>query len=371
MDLSDFEALFSLGDDTSPLMMLVWILPVILFVFYGQRIQLLVSSSEIKKQIRKLDEYSDHSMKETMSYVKELSGSSPDIERGVRTMADHFTILPVDMDPAGIVDKVRHLVRTREDYTREHIRRMLPEPDDVTVARVQTMLEATSALRMIHRMVNHMYLTAKKQNNYPLILPLQMMLPFVMEEAEAMRDALGAFKRGQPVGDGVGPAVVGALMRGCAIQHSVHRTVSAERSIEGRPAILLKAEGPAPVVGRPDEALKDIMEHTGLDALIMVDAAQKMEGERSGTVAQGFGAAIGGTGAERFQIEEMATRNGIPVFCVVVKQSVRESITLMSESIHSAIRPATDSLYETIRANTAEGDHILIVGVGNTCGVGQ
>ena len=44
-----------------------------------------------------------------------------------------------------------------------------------------------------------MYLTAKKQNNYPLILPLQMLLPFIMEQAEAMKEAIPAFKSSQPV----------------------------------------------------------------------------------------------------------------------------------------------------------------------------
>ena len=57
MNLTEFDDLLSFGDETSPLMMLVWILPVILFVFYGQRIQLLVTSYEIKKNIKKLDEY--------------------------------------------------------------------------------------------------------------------------------------------------------------------------------------------------------------------------------------------------------------------------------------------------------------------------
>ena len=55
-------------------------------------------------------------------------------------------------------------------------------------------------------------MTAKKQNNYPLILPLQMMLPFIMEQAEALKDAIPAFKKGQPIGDGIGPLVVGGMM---------------------------------------------------------------------------------------------------------------------------------------------------------------
>ena len=62
--------MFSMGDETNPLMMLIWILPIILFVFYGQQIQLLVTSGEIKKGIKKLNGFRVNSKKELIDYVK-------------------------------------------------------------------------------------------------------------------------------------------------------------------------------------------------------------------------------------------------------------------------------------------------------------
>ena len=62
--------MFSMGDDSDPLMMLVWIIPIVIFVFYGQQIQLLVTSGEIKKAIKKLDTFSSDSKKELIDYVK-------------------------------------------------------------------------------------------------------------------------------------------------------------------------------------------------------------------------------------------------------------------------------------------------------------
>ncbi len=53
----DFDQLFSMSDDTNPIMMIIWIVPIILFVFYGQRIQLYITSSEIKKEIKKLRQF--------------------------------------------------------------------------------------------------------------------------------------------------------------------------------------------------------------------------------------------------------------------------------------------------------------------------
>ncbi len=362
--------LFAFEDDTSPLMMLIWILPIILFVFYGQRIQLMVSSSEIKKKIRQLDQYGNESMKKTLLHVKSIPGVSGDYENKLGIMADYFTIPPMDMDPAGVVTKVRHVIRTRENHTRRQLESVLRDSDALQVSRVQTLLEVTASLRMIHRIVNHMYLTAKKQNNYPLILPLQMMLPTVMEEAEAMRGALEPFGRGQPVGDGVGPAVVGLLMRGLKKEDIAYQTVMARTTVRGRDVLLVKAQGPAPVVGRPDEAVQHILQDSAMDAIIMVDAALRLEGEASGTVSVGFGAAIGGSGAERFRIEELATQKGVPVFCVVVKQSVKESVTLMTDTIHKRVSDAHGALLDMIQDAPGEGS-IMVIGVGNTGGIGQ
>ena len=70
MNFTAFEQMFSMSDDTDPLMMLVWIIPIVIFVFYGQQIQLLVTSGEIKKAIKKLDKFRSDSKKELIHYVK-------------------------------------------------------------------------------------------------------------------------------------------------------------------------------------------------------------------------------------------------------------------------------------------------------------
>ena len=212
LNFTDFEQIFSTSDESDPLMMLVWIVPIIIFVFYGQQIQLLVTSGEIKKAIKKLDKFRSDSKTELIDYVKKNSDSGIDPTKKIEQFLDYFTIMPVDLDPNGIVDKVRHTVRSREDYTRNHVKLLLPNIDEIELSRVQTLLELASSLQMIHKIINHMFLTAKKQKNYPLILPLQMILPFIMEHAKAMNASIPAFKKGQPLGDGIGPMVVGKMM---------------------------------------------------------------------------------------------------------------------------------------------------------------
>jgi len=367
----DFDQLFSMGDDSNPIMMLVWILPIILFVFYGQHIQLLVTSSQLKKGIKKLDGFRDESRTELINYLKRNLNVKDDPVKKIDKFLDYFTIMPVDMDPNGIVEKVRHTVRSREDYTRKHVKSLSPEMTDIELTRVQTLLEIASSLQMIYKIINHMFLTAKKQNNYPLILPLQMILPFIMEQAEAMKDAIPAFKTGQPVGDGIGPMVVGKMMLNIEKETIAFQTTFAKTDFEDRTIFLLKAEGPGSTVGRPADALETIVSNNKLHAIIMIDAALKLEGEDSASIAQGFGAAIGGIGTEKFQIEAIATNNTIPIFSIVVKQSVKEAITLMTKEIADKADDVRLQVYDMILENTKQGQSVAIIGVGNTAGVPQ
>ena len=367
----DIDQFFGFGDDTNPLMMLIWIIPIIIFIFYGQRIQLQVTSGEIKKAIKKLEMHKIESRNELLDYVKKNMKPNYDPTEKIDRFLDYFTIMPVDMDPNGIVEKVRHILRSREDYTREHVKSISPETSEIELTKVQTLLEIASSLRIIYKIINHLFLTAKKQNNYPLILPLQMILPFIMEEAEAMRKAIPAFKQGQPVGDGIGPMVVGKMMLNSKKENVAFQTVLSEINYDDRKLFLLKAEGPGSTVGRPGDAVEEIVAKNKLDLIIMVDAALKMEGEDSATVAQGFGAAIGGIGTERFQIEKIAVKNNIPILSIIIKQSVKEAITLMTKGIANKADEVRSQIYEMIHENTKPGQCILLIGVGNTVGVPQ
>ena len=367
----DFDQLFAMSDDTNPLMMLIWILPIFFFVFYGQRIQLYVTSGEIKKGIKKLDEFRNESRDELISYVNKNLKPADDPIPKIDRFIDYFTIMPVEMDPNGIVDKVQHIVRSREDYTREHVRSLSPQMSDVELSKAQTLLEIASSLQMIYKIINHMYLTAKKQNNYPLILPLQMILPFIMEQSEAMKEAIPVFKKGQPVGDGIGPMIVGKMMLESKKETIAFQTTLVKSEFEGRKLFLVKAEGPGSTVGRPADGLEKIVSENKIDAIIMIDAALKMEGEDSATIARGFGAAIGGIGTEKFQIEAIATSKNIPVFSIVVKQSVKEAITLMTKEIADTADSVREQVNEMIRENTTQGQSVVIIGVGNTGGVPQ
>jgi hypothetical protein len=198
-----------------------------------------------------------------------------------------------------------------------------------------------------------------------------MILPFIMEEAEAITKAIPAFKLGQPIGDGIGPMVVGRMMLDTKKDVVAFQTVLSETEYDERKLFLLKAEGPSSTVGRPGDVVEGIVAKNKPDIIIMVDAALKMEGEDSAITAQGFGAAIGGIGTERFQIEDIATKNNIPIFAIVIKQSIKEAITLMTKDIANQADNVRSQVYEMIHDNTTPGQSVLLIGVGNTVGVPQ
>jgi len=374
VDFSDLDILdefFGMGDDSNPFMMLIWMLPIILFVFYGQRIQLIITSRDIKKRMSELEQFRNDSRDELINYIKQKLSPNGDPTQKLDRFFDYFTIMPVDIDPNGMIPKIHHLVRSREDTTRKQVKSMFSEISTLEVTKVQNLLEIVTTLQLLHRIVRHFFLTAKKQNNYPLILPLQMMLPFIMEQAEALKDAVPAFKQGQPIGDGIGPLVVGGMMLDTKKQKAEFETVYSESEFNGRKLILLKAEGPYATVGRPGEATESLVEKLKPNIIIMIDAALKLEGEDTGDIAQGFGAAIGGVGTDRFKIEAIATKHDIPIFAIVVRQSVKDAITLMKKEISDQTEKVRNQVYEMITDNSNPNQTVLVIGVGNTMGVAQ
>ena len=103
----------------------------------------------------------------------------------------------------------------------------------------------------------------------------------------------------------------------------------------------------------------------------MVDASLKLEGEDSASVAKGFGAAMGGIGTDRFQIEDVATKNNVPILAIVIKQSIHEALTIMTKEIADQASSVRLEIENMIKENTKPNQTVMIIGVGNTLGVSQ
>lgn len=360
------------GGETQWWTYLIWILPIFFFIFYGQRLQMWMVLNDVSKSIKKLQNMKDNARKEAIDYAKSISQNIDPAER-IDRFLEYFTIFPVDMDPSGIVPKVHHLLRVRDERIKAEVRKMSPSMDTVTASKMENILEAATVLNLIFKVVRHFYLMGKKTTSMFFLVQLQMIMPILLQEAEALNKAITAFKAGQPIGDGIGPMIVGKMMFNKEKRTIAKETVVCEDLYNGRTLYLMKAEGPAGSVGEPGTAVEKLIKEMGINvnSIIMIDAALKLEGEKTGDVAEGVGAAIGGVGVERFQIEEVATRHGIPVYAIIIKQSVLDAITVMKKEIAESIDKVSKSVFNLIDDKTKEGDKVLIIGVGNTLGVAQ
>jgi len=81
------------------------------------------------------------------------------------------------------------------------------------------------------------------------------------------------------------------------------------------------------------------------------------------------GAAIGGVGVEKFKIEELATKHKIPVYAMIVRQSLKEVLSPITDALINSVDDVLKRLGRVIRERTKEGSTVLVVGVGNTIGI--
>jgi len=90
-----------------------------------------------------------------------------------------------------------------------------------------------------------------------------------------------------------------------------------------------------------------------------------------GEVIEGIGAAIGGPGVDQFKIEESTLKYHIPLNAVIVKEDIGDAVSPMRKEIADSVDKVIERVKGVINERTKEGDKIIIVGVGNTIGVGQ
>jgi len=352
--------------------LLSFLLMAVFFLFYN-RIQMTMWLREIEGALGRLKIMRDEARRVAIKTIKEVGKPETEIDEKVDRVLDYFQISPVNLDPSGIVWKLEHLIDVRDDRWKRDVQMMAPAASSAQVNNLENLLEVASGLNLLYRIVRHYYLFGKKMSSFYIIMQLQMLLPLVMQEAEALTGALSAFAKGQPIGDGAGAWVAAKLMYGKKKRAIAKDVVAAEFKLDGRRLLVLKAEGPGGNVGRPGDGIEKLMEenHGKVSLVVMVDAALKLEGEKTGEVAEGIGAAIGGIGVERYKIEEIALKYKVPLNAVIIKESIQEAIAPMKKEIADGVNTALARIKQLIQERTHEGDTVIIAGIGNTIGIGQ
>jgi len=366
--------------EDSTLLMLFWFAFLLLsFFFYpifGQRLQLINVLRDIDRKLFRLKLMRDDVRQRTISALKQAGTDLTDeeLEKRLDAILDYFYIPPESMDPAGVVYKLEHILEIGENRFEDQVAALVKTDDLHRVKTLTNLVEVARAMNLIYRIVRHYYLLGRKTSNYFLAIQVQMMMPMILELAEAYRQASFAFYNGQPIGDGAGVLVAAKLAReikAVTVDESIKDTTVMLGEWEGRKVYIIRARGPGGTVGRPGEAVKKVIEMEGrVDTVITIDAALKLEGEETGKIAEGAGVAIGGPGIDKFKIETIAKEKNVSLYAIAIFQSIAEAITPMRESISKATEQALEKVKEIIRKYVPERGVVIVAGIGNTVGIG-
>lgn len=361
-----------IGISSSELFTVIYFALFFVFIAFGQQIQYYISVGTVSGSVERLMLMKDNATKETLNYIS-AGKAQGDSATKLAKLIEYVTIMPETLDPAGVVPKMEQVVRNSDVRVRGEVRHLVGTDDPVRVSVAQNMVEIASALNAIYKVVRHYYLLSRKTRSYFTIVQLQASLPQIMEMANALKETADSLVSVQPIGDGLGALVASKLMVDVPKQSIARDTVLSKREYRGRTLYIVKAEGPMGYVGEPDVAIRKVVEEMSvqLSAIIMADAALKLEGEKTGEVVEGMGAAIGGIGTEKFRIEEVAIKHSIPIYAILVKESQVEALTVMRKEIAEASQAVVEAMEAVMDEISKEGDSVLFAGIGNTLGIGQ
>src|SRR5512147_836527 len=115
------------GQDTS---IVGWILQIVfygifvVFIFYGQRIQMYIMIREVEGSLLKLKMMKDEARKVAITAINEIGKPTTDPTAQVDRFLEYFAVNPVDLDPAGIIWRLEHLLDVQDTRFKDDIKLM-------------------------------------------------------------------------------------------------------------------------------------------------------------------------------------------------------------------------------------------------------
>ena len=367
-------------DPVSLIISLLWLLLIFVSMFYGQKIQAWKASRDIQTALEKLKKWNDECKEILVTNFKEFADkkkTQKDLMFQLEDFITFVTISPVSLDPYGIIPKFDHVVDVRDNRFKEEVELLAPNADSIQRSNLENLVEVTMAIDFIYRLIRHYLILGKKSKSMILLLQISYQLGLIMAMAKAYYYAAKAFSEGSPIGDGLGPLVVASFIRSVSedeikADEITRETIVQEVNFEDRTVFVVRAKGPGGTVGKPGKAIKQLIEQHGdtISRIIMIDAGLKLTGDKTGTIAIGVGAAIGGIGIEKHFIEEASTGNSIPIDALICKESLEDAITTMKRPITKSVAVFVEKIKTSIRKRTEKGTKIILAGIGNTIGIG-
>src|SRR5436853_583648 len=114
-------SLLQIGLDLNSIFYVVSLLVFVAYGLYAPRIQVWFALNEIGRGLTRLKVMKDRARKETIDYLTSTGKAPSDPTERVDQFLDYITIMPVDIDPNGIVGKIDHVVTTRDERVRQEV----------------------------------------------------------------------------------------------------------------------------------------------------------------------------------------------------------------------------------------------------------
>lgn len=348
---------------------IAWMLMFFVFIMIYPKYMLYKMISEMEEVAETLEGYTKNAVELIVKVSDEKGGPFANAKEVVDGTMEFFLIPPVDLDPYGILAKVEHIIDRTEDRLENIAEQISPASDHVWRANIVSLLKGGIGLNNIAKIVRHYVEFVKKTKNLQIAMIMQMNMPLIKKIAKAQKKGVEAIGEGKPIGDGIAPLITANMIEG-DIKEAARDVVYSEIKMNGRTAFILKADGPGANLGKLGDAVKKIVKEQNAAKIITVDASLKLEGETTGRVCEGIGAAIGDPGPEKAKMEEIATNMNIPLEAYVVKMSLEEAISPLTENIGESVSNAIDLIKKGIE-RAPDDSSVVVVGVGNTCGIGN
>ena len=340
----------------------------LVFIFFYSRIMVTQILFKLEKSAQLLENMSDKAKKTVLKKISKKPDSK--LKRSVNRFLEFFVISPVSLDPYGVVKKLEHLIDLEKDRFKYFVNQVAPKLNSEQKANTMMGLSGAISLYTLSKLVRHFVELIKKTKSVNLAMILQMQLPLIERLARALLHGTEALANGWPVGDTIGAYTAAALIGNSKVVQVDDETVVCRKEYKKRDIIIVKAKGPGGRTGNPGRVVEKIVRKGSIAKIITIDAALKLEGEKTGTIAEGVGVAIGGVGVEKTYIENIAVKKNLPLDSIIIKMSQEEAITPMKKEILNSVPIVTQALDAAID-RTKEKGKIIVVGVGNTSGVGN
>lgn len=279
---------------------------------------------------------------------------------------DFITIEPTSLDPFGIVNKLEFILNQSSEKIESYIRKFSNEKDEEKLKNYKLLFEILIVKNIIKKILEHYREIIKKYRNLQIALFIQFQLPIIDRIFKSYENGFETVINNLPIGDGIGPLVIANLISKEDKIKEIEECIVVKKKLFGKEVILIRAKGPGARLGRLHKALESVLKkEKNIDKIITIDAALKLEGEETGSIAEGIGVAIGGVGVEKFNIETIATRKKIRMEAIAIKMSSEEAIKIMNPKIYESV----DKVIERLKELLEDSKKAIIIGVGNSVGV--